>query len=133
LEHRPLIEVWARNGMASVTLGSLEDAGFHPVIEWDPRGPMHFYGWPLGSSRPLIIWIPAAELEEARSFLAAPCEPSWQPELASPSFARGIRRRRRVIYGVWLASEGLGLLAAIASTAGTIVELVRSGGGLRGL
>jgi len=112
-----LTDLWAQDGLASVEVAALEDAGFHPVIECDPRGPMHFYGWPLGSMRATTIWVPASELALAREFRDAP----WESLVPAPDESRGLwglmSRRRSRIYALWLAPTAVSLGVASATLA----------------
>jgi hypothetical protein len=108
MQYVPLTQVWAQNGLAAIVVGSLEDASFHPVTESDPRGPMQFYGWPLGSCWPVTIWVPSSELDEARSFLVAYVEPSWEPVQATGTGWSWASRKRRLLYSLWLAEIALG-------------------------
>jgi len=97
-----LTEVWARDGEAAVLLGALEDGGFHPVIECDPLGPFHMYGWPFGSASPIVVWVPEVECLEAQGFLSAECEPSWDEVVIGDTFAGLVLTYRRWIYLAWL-------------------------------
>jgi hypothetical protein len=128
MDYMPLTEVWARNGLASVLVASLEAGGFRPVTEWDPRGPMHFYGWPLGSSAPVTVWIPAEELEQARAYLSAPAELPWEADGPVVNFWGGVQAWRRGIYGVWLATNAVELLSAAGGAVIALVTLVGIGG-----
>lgn len=83
----PLTRVWGQNGLAAVTFASLEDAGFHPLTDCDLRGWMHYFGWPLGSQRPVTIWVPDTERDEAARFLDAPVRPAWPAEPFEPGFS----------------------------------------------
>jgi len=123
-----LTDLWAQDGLASVEVAALEDAGFHPVIECDPRGPMHFYGWPLGSMRATTIWVPSSELEAARDFRSAP----WESLVPVPGEPRGlwgaVSRQRSLIYALWLAPTAVSLgivsatlaVKAVAATLGAL-------------
>jgi hypothetical protein len=111
MSYVPLTSVWAHDGLAMVVFASLEDAGFRPVAECDLRGWMHYFRWPLGSQRPLTIWIPAAEYDEARAFLDAPVEPAASPHEPAPSFYAFVSERRRWFYAVWLVASLSGLVA----------------------
>ena len=97
----PLTQEWGRDGAASVILAALEDAGFHPAMECDPRGWMHFYSWPFGSCAPITLWIPDAEHEDARAFLAAECEPSWDAVDVGTTFSGLVLGYRRWLYVAW--------------------------------
>ena len=108
--HRPLARFWPRDYEAAIVVAALEDAGFHPMIECDPRGWMHFYGWPFGAIAPTLVWIPASEADDALGFLRAPCEQSCEAGPPLTGFAAGISRARRAIYGLWLGSLVLAYL-----------------------
>jgi len=104
LEFVPLTRLWGANGAAAVTFGSLVDAGFHPVVEYDLLGPMHFWHWPLGSQAPLVIWVHPSELEEARAFMDAPFEHDWPDEAErAPGFWDAMHRNRAYCYAGWFA------------------------------
>jgi hypothetical protein len=107
-----------------VVVAALQDAGFHPEIECDPRGWMHFYGWPLASNAPTLIWIPSVEADEASGFLQAPSEPSWDVSTHSGGFAAVVSRWRRWLYALWLAESALGLLLSSAFWLAFLVYLV---------
>jgi hypothetical protein len=97
VEFVPLTEVKPQDGLASVVVASLEDAGFHPVLDCDPRGWMHFYSWPRGSVGLVTIWIPEVEFTEAASFLACATElPAeafdQEPGVFWTAFSRGRRQ-----------------------------------------
>ena len=127
MEYVALTDVWAYNGLASIVVASLEDAGFHPVTEWGPFGPMHFYAWPLGSSRPTTIWIPASELREAQGYIRASCEPSWESVDQPASLWTVVSKRRRLIYALWLVPTALEVTWVFGSTlALVLVPLLRS-------
>ena len=102
MRYVPLTHAWGADGCASVLFAALEDAGFHPVIETDPRGPMHYYGWPLGSSDRITIWIPQEELEDGRAFLAAAQEITIEPAEVLEGFSGRGRSNRRWIFLGWL-------------------------------
>jgi hypothetical protein len=108
----PLTQVWGRDGAASVALAALEDAGFHPVIECDSRGWMHFYGWPFGSSSPITIWIPDLEHDDAMAYLDAGSQPSPGPDVYPASLAELVWGYRRWVYVAWLF-DMVGLFAVI--------------------
>lgn len=92
MSYVPLTDVWARNGLAAVVFGSLVDAGFHPLTECDLHGWMHYYKWPLGSERPLTIWVPESERDEAAAFLAmTPSETSPVADHGSEGFWQVVR------------------------------------------
>jgi hypothetical protein len=113
-----LRSVWSRDGEASVVFGALEDAGFHPMLECDPRGWMHFYGWPFGSSRPTTIFVPHDEHDEASRFLDAACEPMpLNDGGASEGYYSAVHDYRRWVYAGWLL-EVPGLLALIVGLIG---------------
>ena len=106
LQYVPLTNVQPQNGLLSVMLGALENAGFHPLIECDPRGWMYFYGWPLGSWRTVTVWIPQGESADATAFLAAPSVLPWEPSDDEPgNWWAGISSHRRLIYASWLIGE----------------------------
>lgn len=114
----PLTRMWARDGLASVILASLQDAGFHATIDCDPRGPMHFYGWPLGSAGPMTIWIAESEYDEALEFIGCACELPWEDgDEDLGRFVTATSRGRRLIYLGWLVGDlfggATGLLAAL--------------------
>jgi len=73
----PLTREWGRDYALSVVIALLQNAGFHPMIDCDPRGGMHYYGWPFASQYQTVVWVPESEVDEARAFLEADCEPSW--------------------------------------------------------
>lgn len=98
----PLTCEWGRDGAASVVVAALEDAGFHPEIECDPRGWMHFYGWPFGSASPVTIWVPSSERDDAAAFLEADCNPEPGPEVHPYTFGELVWGYRRWIYVAWL-------------------------------
>jgi hypothetical protein len=98
----PLTKEWGRDGALSVVLSVLEDAGFHPAIDCDPRGWMHFYGWPFGAQDRITVWIPHLEHMDALAFLAAGCEPSWSEVEEGDSFAGLVLINRRWLYIAWL-------------------------------
>lgn len=100
----PLQTSWPTNGMASVVVACLEDAGFHPVIECDPRGWLQFRGWPLGSQRPVTIWVPHDEFGEASAFLDAPFDALESEPEHGGGFWRTIADHRKLIFLAWLAS-----------------------------
>ncbi len=117
MDYVPLTDVWPQDGLLSVILAALEDAAFHPVIECDQRGWMHFYSWPRGSSRPVTVWIPEAELLDATTFLGAAPTLPWEPSDDQPgNFWAGVSTHRRLIYAGWLLeSAGLVPFAALAT------------------
>jgi len=128
LPYVALRSIWSRDGEVQVVIGALEDAGFHPVIECDPRGWMHYYGWPFGSSRPTTIFMPRAEIAEASAFLEAEVEPPQDEDDASADgYYSTIHGARRWIYLGWLLQLE-GLVAAIV----VLVALARSASGSRG-
>lgn len=99
----PLIDIWPAHGLASVTVALLEDASFHPLMDCDPRGWHHFRGWPLGAERPVTIYIPASEREEALAFMNAPAEvSSASPTLAASGFWAVTAANRTWMFGAWL-------------------------------
>jgi hypothetical protein len=126
-----LTDAWAYDGTAPVTLAALEDAGFHPALDCDPRGWMHFYGWPFGSPCPVTVWIPETEYQDAVEFLAAPCEPAQGESGVTDSFAGSIHTYRRWIYGVWLLGTigPVGLLVGIIALASLSVRSRPAAGG----
>ena len=113
----PLTRAWGHDGSASVLMAALEDAGFHPAMDCDPRGWMHFSGWPFGSPLPITLWIPASEAEEAAAFLSAECAPSWELEVDDASMAGLVRAYRPWLYAAWLfnAIAVVGLLIGVRS------------------
>lgn len=117
MDYVRLTDVWPQNGLLSVILAALEDAAFHPVIECDQRGWMHFYLWPRGSSQPVTVWIPEAESMEATAFLEAASALPWEPSEDQPSnFWAGVSTHRRLIYAAWLLeAAGFGPLIALAA------------------
>lgn len=100
----PLTDVWARNGLAAVVFASLVDAGFHPVTECDLYGWMHYFKWPLGSERPLTIWVPAEERGDAERFLSAAPEADAPAEggLDAGGFWGVLRAATVAVFMVWL-------------------------------
>ena len=111
MDYVPLTAIWPRNGLLSVIVSSLEDAGFSPVIECDPRGWMHFYSWPMGSSGPVTVWIPGGERDEAAAFLASPIEESWgAEEVCADSLWWLAFRYRRGFFVFWLLFIVTGLV-----------------------
>jgi hypothetical protein len=114
----PLTDVAPQDGLASVVVASLEDAGFHPLLDCDPRGWMHYYEWPRGAFGLLTIWIPAEERADAAAFLAAaselPAEPGPEPSRFSLAFSAG----RRFVYTGWLFGAFLGISGLLAPLAG---------------
>jgi hypothetical protein len=112
-----LTDAWGYDGTAPVMVAALEDAGFHPAIDCDPRGWMHFYGWPFGAPVPMTIWIPDVELQDALGFLAAPCEPSSDSADPGDGFSALVRAYRRWIYLAWLFGVlgPVGVVIAIAA------------------
>ena len=120
-----LTDLWAQNGVLSVEVAALEDAGFHPVIECDPRGPMHFYGWPLGSMRATTIWIPESELQPAREFRGA----LWESHVPVSGESRGLwglaSRQRGLMYALWLAPTAVyfGIAFAILAVDAVLAAL----------
>jgi len=105
MSYVPLTDVWGRNGLAAVVFGSLVDAGFHPVTECNLYGWMNFYKWPLGSERPLTIWVPDQERADAAAFLSAlPTADSLAlNDLDVGGFWRQIRAASAFVFLAWLA------------------------------
>lgn len=115
MEFVPLARRWGQHGDLSVFVTLLEDAGFHPVVECDPRGWMHYYSWPFGSSRPVLVWIPCSELEESLAFLQAPVEAQrFEPVQAPPSFWGLMHTYKRLAYAGW-AIGGWGPAMAVGA------------------
>lgn len=102
MRYVPLGDFWPAHGLASVVCACLQDAGFHPALDCDPRGWMHFRGWPLGSHRPLTLWIPDSELDDASAFLQAPFELEGPEEPEPAGFWWQVRRYRSLVFVVWL-------------------------------
>ena len=125
MEYVALTDVWAQNGLASIVVASLEDAGFHPATEWGPFGPMHFYGWPRGSSGPMTIWIPASELRDALDYIGAFVEPSWESASQAASLWTVVSERRRLIYALWLAPAVLEFTLELGSVLALILVPLR--------
>ena len=122
--YRPLVRIWSRDYEAAVVVAAPQDAGFHPEIECDPRGWMHFYGWPFGGSAPTQIWIPCVEAEEASGFLQAPSEPSWAVDARVTGIAAGISHWRRWLYALWLSEYAIGYLLGSAFWLAFLVYLI---------
>ena len=101
MRYVPLEDLWPIHGLVSVVLACLQDAGFHPVIECDSRGWLHFRGWPLGSQRPVTIWIPQAERDEALAFLSSPFELEELDESRSTGFWSLLSRNRPLVFVAW--------------------------------
>lgn len=110
MQYVPLTSLWATHGLAAVTVAALQDAGFSPIIECDPRGWLHFYGWPLGSQRPITVWIPAPEHNAAVEFLAVPVSTAEDAEPGEATFWSGIHANRNWLYLLWLVNTALGLV-----------------------
>lgn len=123
----PLTEVWARDGLASVTVASLEDAGFHPVLECDPRGWMHYYSWPLGSQRPVTIWIPESEHADALDYMSRATELPWEDGDDVDWFVAAVSHGRRWIYLGWLFNLVFGAPAVLAGLGLALVLDERDG------
>ena len=99
----PLTDVWAYSAQAAILFGLLENAGFHPVTQCDLHGWMNYFYFPLGSERPITIWVPESESAEALELLSTPHETSWEATGAEASgYWAAIRSRRRAIFAVWL-------------------------------
>ncbi len=112
-----LCAAWSRDGQASVTFAALQDAGFHPLLECDPRGPMHFYSWPMGSCQQTTIYIPIEERDEALCFLDTDPEPlDLDGADESESYYSAVHEYRRWVYAGWL----LQALAAVALFVGLV-------------
>ena len=110
LEYVPLTDVWPQHGLVSIVVAALEDAGFHPEIECDPRGWMHFYSWPQGSLGTVTVWIPEAESADAAAFLRAPADVTPESDDGETGFFWApISRGRRLVYLGWLVGYQWGL------------------------
>jgi hypothetical protein len=103
VDYIPLIDVSPENGEAAVLFAALEGAGFDVMVECDVRGWMYWYKPFASFIRPVTIWVPGSQLDEARGYVEAPVDCAPADDGASAGFWALVRASRRPVFAAYLA------------------------------